>query len=142
MIIGLGNDIIENQRIRDMYKKFGDRFLERIFNEEEISYCLSHRDPVPHLAVRFAVKEAAIKALNLKGITGILMRDAVIDGHYFGKKTLRLEGRLKDYADKLGVSHLHLSMSHSSIHSMATVILEGDCEAGLSESHDKIAEKT
>ncbi len=124
MIVGLGNDIIENERIRNMYQKFGNRFLERIFSEEEIDYCLSHRDPIPHLAVRFAVKEAAIKALNLRGATGLLMRNAVIDGHYFGKKSLRLEGRLKDYAERLGVNHLHLSMSHSSIHSMATVILE------------------
>jgi holo-[acyl-carrier protein] synthase len=136
MILGLGNDIIENQRIRTMYQKFGDRFLERIFSQEEIHYCMSHRDPVPHLAVRFAVKEAAIKALNLRGVTGLLMRDAVIDGHYFGKKTLRLQGRLLDHAARLGVSHLHLSMSHSAIHSLATVILEGE-ESGSLPAKDK-----
>src|SRR5258708_39661623 len=62
MILGLGIDIIEVARIKASHEKFGERFLNRILRPDEISYCLSHKQPSPFLAARFAAKEAASNA--------------------------------------------------------------------------------
>ena len=58
----LGIDLVENDRIRKSFEKFGDRFLKRIFTETEVEYCRSYRDFIPCLAARWAAKEAVIKA--------------------------------------------------------------------------------
>src|SRR5579872_6543136 len=64
MILGTGIDIIEVTRIATSYEKFGERFVNRILVADEIAYCLSHREPAPFLAVRFAAKEAVSKAFG------------------------------------------------------------------------------
>lgn len=64
MIVGIGTDIVEISRIKNAVAKWGERFLRKIFTENEISYCYKKKDPFPHLAVRFAAKEAVIKALS------------------------------------------------------------------------------
>src|SRR5690348_8213344 len=64
MILGTGIDIVEVSRIRHSYERFGDRFLNRILLADEIAYCLSHKNPAPHLAARFAAKEAISKAFG------------------------------------------------------------------------------
>ena len=124
MILGLGTDIVENKRIARIFKRHGRHFLERIFTEEEIEYCLSHQDPVPYLAARFAVKEAAVKALNIRERIGLLYRDIEVAGRVYGKKKLRLNGRAGDIAENLGVKHHHLSLTHSEDLSVAVVIFE------------------
>ncbi|MBI3394458.1 MAG: holo-ACP synthase [Spirochaetia bacterium] len=124
MILGLGTDIIENDRIRDLLSKHGDRFLNRIFTREEVEYARSHVDPVPYLAARFAVKEASIKALNLPGEMGVSMKEVEVAGSVFGKKKLVLHGKVKKIAEQMGARHFHLSLSHGQGMSMAVVILE------------------
>lgn len=64
MTKGLGNDIIEIERIRQTIEKHGPRFYQKIFTEKELDYCLSHKDSAPILAGRFAAKEAIAKALG------------------------------------------------------------------------------
>jgi holo-[acyl-carrier protein] synthase len=64
MILGTGVDIIEVARIRSSHERFGDRFIRRLLRDAEIEYCLSHRDPAPFLAARFAAKEAVSKAFG------------------------------------------------------------------------------
>src|SRR5688572_23892196 len=64
MILGVGIDIIEVERIRASHEKFGERFLKRILRPDEIAYCLSHAQPAPFLAVRFSAKEAISKAFG------------------------------------------------------------------------------
>lgn len=64
MIEGIGVDIVSVNRIKKLYEKFGVKFLNKIFTDKEITYCLSHANPYPHFAARFAVKEAVIKALK------------------------------------------------------------------------------
>src|SRR5215813_3823276 len=64
MILGVGIDIIEVSRIAASYEKFGERFLNRILHPPEINYCLSHKEPAPFLAARFAAKEAISKAFG------------------------------------------------------------------------------
>src|SRR5215210_3143159 len=64
MILGVGTDIIEVERIRASHLQFGERFLKRILRPEEIAYCFSHKDPAPFLAARFSAKEAMSKAFG------------------------------------------------------------------------------
>src|SRR5664280_3294981 len=64
MILGVGTDIIEVARIASSYEKFGERFANRILLPDEIAYCLSHKNPAPFLAARFAAKEAISKAFG------------------------------------------------------------------------------
>jgi len=128
MIIGLGTDIVENDRIADLYKNHTERFLNRIYTDDEIVYAEEHVDPVPYLAARFAAKEALIKCLNITGksVHGISLKDIEVAGKSFGKKKIRLSGKTKEFADKMGAVHLHLSISHTDSFSMAVVILESD----------------
>ena len=64
MVLGLGNDILEIQRIREAIESQGDRFIERLFTAREQAYCKKHADPMPHYAARFSAKEAIVKALG------------------------------------------------------------------------------
>ena len=64
MIVGIGVDIAALDRIKGLLERHADRFLNRIFTEAEKAYCFGYKDPVPHLAARFAAKEAAYKALG------------------------------------------------------------------------------
>ena len=61
-ILGLGFDATDIPRVREVFARYGERFLHRVFTDGEIAYCTRHRDPVPSLAARFAAKEAAMKA--------------------------------------------------------------------------------
>ncbi|MCR9144934.1 MAG: holo-ACP synthase [bacterium] len=124
MILGMGTDIVENDRIREVYEKHGRRFLNRIFTEEEIQYSLSHEDPVPYLSARFAVKEALVKALSLPGGAGLSWRDVEVSGKIFGKKELVLHNKARAIAAEKGANRYHISLSHSRNMSLAVVILE------------------
>jgi holo-[acyl-carrier protein] synthase len=64
MILGLGNDILEIDRIRETIESQGERFLKRVFTEKERVYCTQYADPAPHYAARFSAKEAIVKALG------------------------------------------------------------------------------
>lgn len=126
MILGIGTDIIENSRIEDVLERHGQRFMNRVYSQIEQDYCLSKEDTAPFFAVRFAAKEAYIKALNLsKAVTeGISYKEIVVFGKNKGKKELRLFGRAQEVYYELGVDAIHISLSHSRDYSLATVILE------------------
>lgn len=129
MIVGLGTDIVENDRIEDLYSRFGKKFLFRIYTDEEIQYSLSHENPIPYLAARFAVKEAAVKSLNIKGAGGISWKDIEVAGKIFGKKKLVFHQKAKILAEKYGVDKMHVSLSHNKDISLAVVILESNQQA-------------
>lgn len=124
MILGLGTDIVENGRIARLYKRYGNRFLERLFTKEEVEYALSHCDPTPYLAARFAVKEAVVKALNLRGSTGLAWKDVEVAGKIFGKKRLVFHKQALKAINQIGARNWHISISHTHNHSIAVVILE------------------
>jgi holo-[acyl-carrier protein] synthase len=90
-IIGLGIDATDIPRVADVFKRYGDRFLRRVFTEEEIAYCTRRRNPVPHLAGRFAAKEACMKALGTGHSRGVLWKDIEVVRRG-GPPQLRLHG--------------------------------------------------
>lgn len=124
MIIGTGVDISEPDRIRQAVERYGRRFLERIFTEKEIAYCERKRNKWERYAARFAAKEAAFKALGTGWRRGVRWRDVEVTNLPSGKPTLALTGQAKKFADKQGVRHIALSMTHTVQFVLAQVIFE------------------
>lgn len=121
-VIGVGVDIIEIERVGQALDRSGDRFVQRVFSEAEARYARSRREPARHLAARFAAKESVIKALRVPPGLGWLWRDIEVT-RADGPPSIRLTGRARERAAALGVSSCHLSMSHSTTHAVAVVIL-------------------
>ncbi len=124
MIIGTGIDIIEVERVAASYKRFGERFLKRILRASEIEYCLSHKNPVPFIAARFAAKEAISKAFGT-GITEKLgWLDIEICKEGSGKPYVKLHNKGLQLMEEYGANGLHISLSHTQNYATATAVLE------------------
>ena len=124
MILGTGVDIIEVTRIRGSYEKFGERFINRVLRPDEIRYCLSHRDPAPFLAARFAAKEAVSKAFGT-GIGGRLgWQDLEVARKDSGEPYVILHDQGLVLLAERGATHVHLTLSHTNQHAVAVAMLE------------------
>ena len=124
MIVSIGIDIIEVARIREVLLRT-PRFRERVFTPSERAYCDSRGAvAAQHYAARFAAKEAALKALQTGWRGGISWQDVEIASRDSGAPYLILHGRVKELFDKSGATAVHLSLSHTSEHAIAEVILE------------------
>jgi len=123
-IIGLGFDTTDIPRIGDVFNRYGERFLRRIFTDGEIAYCMRRRNPVPHLAGRFASKEAAMKALGTGHSRGVLWKDIEVF-RLGGPPQLRLHGGAARRAEGMGVRKSLLTITHSEALAMAQVLLMG-----------------
>ncbi|MEW6102839.1 MAG: holo-ACP synthase [bacterium] len=110
MIKGIGTDLVDVSRIRKASKKWKDRFLEKIFTEDELSYCNLKNNPYPHLAGRFAAKEAVMKALGV-GFPAISFKDIEITNHS-GPPGVILKGRARRIAKKKDILKILVSISH------------------------------
>ena len=119
-----GVDIIEIPRIRAVADRYGERFLRRIYTTGEVAYC---RGRAPQLASRFAAKEAVMKALGT-GIRGVRWRDIEIARKPGGPPTVVLHGTALARAERLGLGHLAVSLSHS--HEYAVAFVVGDSPSG------------
>lgn len=125
MKISVGNDLVENIRIADIYSKFQEKFLEKVYTPHESGYCLSKPDPVPFLSARFAVKEAFIKALDLPNGVVLNWREIELFGDFFGKKNLKLSGKAEEIFYEQGFEKISVSISHTDNFASAVVILYG-----------------
>jgi holo-[acyl-carrier protein] synthase len=106
------------------YRRFGDRFLRRVFTEAEVAYCLRRRDPVPHLAGRFAAKEAAMKALGTGVSRGVRWRDVEVVRRG-GPPQLAFHGAAAARFQALGATNAAITITHSATLALAHVILTG-----------------
>ena len=123
-IIGLGFDATDIPRVRETYARYGERFLRRVFTEGEIAYCTRRRDPVPHLAGRFAAKEATMKALGTGHSRGVLWKDIEVV-RAGGPPQLRLHGGAARRAEQMKVVKSLLTITHAETLAMAQVLLLG-----------------
>ena len=124
MIVSIGIDIIEVARIREVLLRT-PRFRERVFTAAEQAYCDSRGAvAAQHYAARFAAKEAALKALQTGWRGGISWHDVEITSRDSGAPYLILRGPVKELFDSSGATVAHLSISHTSEHAIAEVILE------------------
>jgi holo-[acyl-carrier protein] synthase len=122
MIYGIGIDIVKTSRIRTAVERWGQRFLERVFTAEEISYAYKKNDPFLSLSVRFAAKEAFIKA-TLKG-QSISLTDIEISNQDNGRPMLNLRGKAKKTLAQMDISNIHVSLSHEKEYGVACVVIE------------------
>lgn len=124
MILGTGIDIIEVARIRASFEKFGDRFALRILVGGELEYCLSHKDPAPFIAARFAAKEAVSKAFGTGIGASIGWHDIEVRRKESGEPYVILHGKGGELLRARDATRLHLSLSHTVQHATAISILE------------------
>jgi holo-[acyl-carrier protein] synthase len=124
-ILGLGFDATDIPRIAAALERYGDRFLHRVFTDGEIAYCTRRRNPAPHLAGRFAAKEAVMKALGTGHSRGVLWKDIEVI-RVSGPPQLRLQGGAAARADRMRVRSSLLTITHAETLAMAQVLLLGD----------------
>jgi len=125
MIVGMGIDIAEVKRIQAVIEGQGERFLRRVYTPEEVAYCEQFKNKFERYAGRFAVKEAAMKALGTGWSRGVRWVDVEVVRQRGGRPTLALKGEARKIADGLGVKHIAVSITHTAEQALAQVIFEG-----------------
>lgn len=127
MIVGIGVDIVEIDRIEHSLSEFGGRFRDRVFTPREIAYCEQYVHPGERYAVRFAAKEAARKALGAATpLKALSWHEVEIISSTEGAPQLEFHGRAADLMRELGIARAHVSLSHATDQAIAFVILEKD----------------
>ena len=124
MILGTGIDLIEVARIASSYEQFGERFVKRVLLSDEVTYCLSHKNPVPFLAARFAAKEAISKAFGTGIGAQLGWQDMEIRRKESGEPFVVLHGKGADLFKARGAQRLLISLTHTENYAAATAILE------------------
>jgi holo-[acyl-carrier protein] synthase len=122
VIVGIGIDLIEVSRVARTAERHGDRFLRRIYHPNEIEQ--NRGDRMQYLAARFAVKEALFKALGTGWARGIRWVDVEVQNLASGQPVLILHGEAAEEARRLGADRSHVTITHTSGHAAAVVILE------------------
>jgi holo-[acyl-carrier protein] synthase len=124
-IVGLGLDATEVDRIAQSLERYGERFLRRVFTDQEIAYCMRRRNPAPHLAGRFAAKEAGMKAIGTGHAFGVLWRDLEVVRHG-GPPQLKFHNAAGRHFERLGATRALLTITHTDSLALAHVILVSD----------------
>lgn len=124
MIVGVGLDLTEVGRFRDYEERWGERGLQRLFDDDELAYCAGLVDPAPSLAARFAAKEAFFKAVGIGWGPGGSWTDVGVRRGPTGDPDLVLSGRAAETARELGAERVHVTLTHSRETAAAVVILE------------------
>jgi holo-[acyl-carrier protein] synthase len=125
MIVGMGIDVAEVQRIQAVIESQKERFLRRVYTPDEAAYCEQFKNKYERYAGRFAVKEAAMKALGTGWSRGVRWVDLEVVRQRGSRPTLVLRGEAKKIADALGVKNIAVSITHTADQALAQVILEG-----------------
>jgi len=126
VVVGIGIDVVEIARIRRLMDRWQDRFLHRVFTEAEVAYALRRLDPAQHLAARFAVKEATLKALGIGLSMGVRWREMEVRRGRGQPPQLTLSGRTAELGEARGIRRLHVSLSHDAGLAVAQVLAEGE----------------
>ena len=124
MILGTGVDLAEVSRIKASIERYGEKFICRIYTPAEIAYVERKANKYQRYAARFAAKEAGMKAIGTGWRRGVTWQDFEVANLPSGKPTLLLHGVAADFAGKLGVKNISLSITHTAELGMAHVILE------------------
>jgi holo-[acyl-carrier protein] synthase len=124
MVLGIGTDLTEIERIQKSIDRFGDRFLERVFTAAEIAYCRRKKHSAESFAARFAAKEAGAKALGTGISRGVAWLEIEVKREAGQRPTLHWSGRAAELAAQMGVQRTSLSLTHSRELAMAVVVIE------------------
>jgi holo-[acyl-carrier protein] synthase len=123
---GIGVDLAKIPRLRRVVERWNERFLRRVFTDEEIAYCRRRRDPIPHFAARFAAKEAALKALGTGLRMGVQWRELEVRRERGEAPTMVLTGRCRAIALAKGARRVLVSLTHDGDYAFAQVMLVGE----------------
>jgi holo-[acyl-carrier protein] synthase len=124
MIVGMGIDVAEVERIKAVMEAQAERFLKRVYSPAEVQYCEQFKNKYERYAGRFAVKEAAMKALGTGWSRGVRWVDVEVVRQRGGRPTLALKGEAKKIADRMGVKNIAVSITHTAQQAFAQVIFE------------------
>lgn len=124
MIYALGTDLVEVARIERIMGRWRERFIRKVYSEEEMRYCSAKAFPAQHFAARFAAKEAFLKGVGLGMAGGVGFRDVEVATGAKGKPELRFHGRAREMVDRAGITESHISLSHTDRYAVAVVVLE------------------
>ncbi len=120
-IFGIGVDIVEVKRVTSLLK--GNKsFLERIYSAQETAYCKTKKNDGEHFAVRFAAKEAVLKALGTGLNNGICWTDILIENDSSGAPRVALKGKASSIARKSGIQDILISLSHTRDYAVAYAV--------------------
>jgi holo-[acyl-carrier protein] synthase len=125
MIVGMGIDVAEVKRIAEVIESQKERFLRRVYTLDEVAYCEQFKNRYERYAGRFAVKEAAMKALGTGWSRGVRWVDLEVVRQRGGRPTLSIKGEAKKIAEALGVKNIAVSITHTAEQAIAQVIFEG-----------------
>jgi holo-[acyl-carrier protein] synthase len=123
VVLGVGTDLVEVERIRSAHERHGEKFLHRIFTDKEIAYCRQHRDPHPFLAARFAAKEAASKAFGTGIARGFGWKTFSVKHDDHGAPLAVLDEAGQKLLAERGGTGLLVSLSHTAGLGHAVVLL-------------------
>ncbi len=122
MIYGIGIDIVKTGRMKVAVERWGERFLRRVFTEQEIAYSYEKKEPFLSLSVRFAAKEALIKAIGSE--FPVALTDIEVMNYGSGRPFIKVRGRLMTFFEERSIISAHLSLSHEREYGVACVIVE------------------
>jgi len=125
MIIGIGVDIVQIERVRKLVTSYPD-FIAQIFTANEIEVCQAKADSASSFAARFAAKEAMMKALGTGWNEKVNWLDIEVINEAQGKPRLKISGTTLKLMNEMGVLQIHLSLSHERDYALAFVVLEGE----------------
>ena len=124
MIFGVGTDIVELSRIQATYDRFGDHFVDRLLMEEERELFLNNKWPVRFLAMRFAAKEATVKAMGTGFRHGMWIRDVGVVNNDRGRPLVIYSKRGQGVCDSLGIGASHVSLTDDAGLILAFAVVE------------------
>ena len=121
---GIGIDVVQVDRIKGSLERFGARFEARVFTDAELEYSRRHKDPLPHLAARFAAKEALFKAIGTGLSGGVGWKDAEVIQPGGRQPQIALHGKAAEVFAALGATRTHLTLAHDAGVAVACVVIE------------------
>lgn len=124
MIFGVGTDIVELSRVQATWERFGEHFATRILMDEELELFHRTNDPARFLAMRFAGKEAAVKAMGTGFAHGVWLRDVGITSNAWGRPLIIWSARGQSVCNKLGIGKGHVSLTDDAGLIMAFAVVE------------------
>jgi holo-[acyl-carrier protein] synthase len=133
MVVGTGIDIVNIDRIEHLMARWGDLFLDRVFTEKEIVWCHQRTRPPECFAIRFAAKEAFLKAIGWGLRNGIQWKDVEVENDSMGKPSFSFHRKAKEVLENLRIQKALLTLSHDRPYAVAHVLLE--------EGHDESSDR-
>jgi holo-[acyl-carrier protein] synthase len=124
MIFGIGTDIVELSRVQGIYERYGEHFAKRILMDEELELFHRARDPVRFLAMRFAGKEATVKAMGTGFAHGVWLRDVGVLNNEWGRPVIVWSERGSRVCARLGIGSGHLSLTDDAGLVLAFAVVE------------------